>query len=254
MGKNARFVFLGSTASVPSAKADSFYMAVVKPDGRFFLLDCGGSPIHKLLKSGINPLLLEGILLSHHHPDHIYGLPYLVQGLWLLGRRSPIPIWALSEGCETARKLMEVWDWSIFKDFCGIECHPIEPSEMATVLEDDFFEIVASPVDHLIPTLAFRIRSKLSGKAVVCSGDTAPSEKVVRLAERAFILVHESTGDFPGHSSAYQAGEIARRSQVSSLILAHFNPWLDPEKILEEAQQAFGGPVRLAADGDVYEF
>lgn len=254
MGKSARFVFLGSAASVPSAEADSFYMAVVKPDSRFFLLDCGGSPIHKLLKLGLDPLLLEGILLSHHHPDHIYGLPYLVQGLWLLGRRSPIPIWALPEGCETAEKLMEVWDWSYFKDFCGIKYHPVEPLETAVILEDDVFEITASPVDHLIPTLAFRIRSKLSGKAVVCSGDTAPSERVVRLAEKAFILVHESTGNFPGHSSAYQAGEIARKSQVSLLILAHFNPWLDLEKTVKEAQEAFGGPVRLAADGDMYEF
>ncbi|MCS7286524.1 MAG: MBL fold metallo-hydrolase [Anaerolineae bacterium] len=254
MSDRARIVFLGSAASLASAEADSFYMALVEPGGGIFLLDCGGSPIHKLLKAGLSPLFLQGILLSHHHPDHLYGLPYLIQGLWLMGRREPLPIWAMPEGCDAVRKLMEVWDWSAFRGFRGVECHPIEPREMAKVLESEAFEITASPVDHLIPSLAFRIRSKLSGKAVVCSGDTAPSEKVVRLAEKAFILVHESTGLFPGHSSAYQAGEIARKSQVSLLILAHFNPMMDPEELVEEAQRAFNGPVKLASDGDVYEF
>ncbi len=254
MGEKARLVFLGSAASLASAAADSFYMALVEPDGSFFLLDCGGSPLHKLLKFGLEPSLLRGVLLSHHHPDHLYGLPYLVQGLWLLGRRKPLPIWALPEGCETVRKLMEAWDWSDFRDFCGVECLPVEAREMAEVFEDEFFEVVASPVDHLIPTLAFRVRSKVSGKAVVCSGDTAPSEKVVRLAEGASILVHESTGLYPGHSSAYQAGEVARKSGVALLILAHFNPFADPEEMLREAEKAFGGPVRLAADGDIYEF
>ena len=121
-------------------------------------------------------------------------------------------------------------------------------------MENETFEITASPADHLVPTLAFRIRSKLSGNVVVFSGDTAPSEKVVRLAEGAFILVHESTGAFPGHSSAYQAGEIARRSRASLLILAHFNPQLPPEEMVKEASLAFSGPVRLASDGDSYEF
>jgi ribonuclease Z len=250
----AKLIFLGSAASLPSAEADSFYMAIVGPDGKFFLVDCGGSPLHKFLKVGLNPNLLEGLLLSHHHPDHLYGLPYLAQGLWLLGRKDSLPIWATCEGCEAIRKLMDAWDWSGLKGFAGVKCYPIELKERVKVLENEAFEITASPAEHLIPTLAFRIRSKLSGNAVVISGDTAPSESVVRLAEEAFILVHESTGAFPGHSSAYQAGEIARRSRVSLLILAHFNPQLAPEEIIKEASLAFGGPVKLASDGDAYEF
>ncbi len=245
---------MGSAASLPSAKVDSCYMALVEPSGGSFLLDCGGSPLHRLMKFGLDPSQLQGVFLSHHHPDHLYGLPYLVQGLWLLGRREPLPIWALPEGCETVRKLMDAWDWSHFKDFPGVKCCSVEAKEMVLVFEDEFFEVRASPADHLIPTLAFRIRSKLSGRAVVYSGDTAPSEKVIRLAEGAFILVHESTGLYPGHSSAYQAGEVARKSGVSLLILAHFNPFIDPREIVEEARKAFGGPVKLAADGDVYEF
>jgi len=254
MAENSRLIFLGSTASVPTPELDSFYMAVEGAKGSVLLVDCGGSPLHRLMKAGIDPLSVRGLLLTHHHPDHLYGLPYLLQGLWLMGRREPFRIWGLPETCEAVSRLLEVWDWSQLGGFAGIECHFVAPEEGVLVLEDEDFEVIAAPVRHLVPTLAFRINSKTSRRGVVYSGDTEPCEGLERLARGAYILIQDSTGPYRGHSSPRQAGEIAHRSGVQKLILAHFNPNADPEEMLAQAREAFKGPVELARDGAIYNF
>ena len=52
-----------------------------------------------------------------------------------------------------------------------------------------------------------------------------------------------------GHSSASQAGSVARESEVSELILIHYpNEDLDPDNLLEQANETFDGDVQLAYD------
>ncbi len=254
MAEKARLIFLGATASIPTAEQDSIYLAVEGPGGGVWLIDCGGSPLHRLLRAGLDPGAVRGVFLTHRHPDHLYGLPYLLQGLWLLGRREPLDLWALPDACETAVRLTELWRWEHFNGFAGIRCHPLNPEEGKPIFENEDFVVTAAPVRHLVPTVAFRIQSKASGDAVVYSGDTEPCDSLVRLARGAGILVHESTGPYSGHSTPRQAGEIARRSGVRRLILGHYNPNFSLEEIVREAAEAFGGPVEVAREGAAYAF
>ena len=46
-----RFVFLGTSGSIPSAVRDTTSIVVVVPDGAV-LIDCGGSPVQKLRRAG----------------------------------------------------------------------------------------------------------------------------------------------------------------------------------------------------------
>ena len=63
------------------------------------------------------------------------------------------------------------------------------------------------------------------GRSIVYSGDSAPSEEIRKLADRATLLVHEATtaqdleleANKWGHSSARQAAELAREAQVGTL-------------------------------------
>jgi len=75
-----RIVVLGSAAAVSSATRDNNFLAFVNHKD-VLLIDCAGSPYQKLLKAGLNPERLKGIILTHAHPDHIYGLPSLVHHL-----------------------------------------------------------------------------------------------------------------------------------------------------------------------------
>ena len=87
------------------------------------------------------------------------------------------------------------------------------------------------------------------------SCDTEPCQAVVRLAEGADVLIHEAAGASYGHSSAAQAGGIARQAEVGHLYLIHYRTrGYDPAPLIEDARNEFGGRVTLAEDFMTIEF
>jgi ribonuclease Z len=70
-------VFLGTSASAPSAKR-GLSAQVVKHDEFRFLIDCGEGTQRQILQSGIGFKHLENILITHGHLDHILGLAGLL--------------------------------------------------------------------------------------------------------------------------------------------------------------------------------
>ena len=94
-----------------------------------------------------------------------------------------------------------------------------------------------------------------------CS-DTRPSDKVVDAVSGVNLLYHEATyGDdnkelaWPrGHSTAREAGEIARRAGVDRLVIGHYSKRYRDERILvEQAAEAFGGEVIAANEGMIID-
>ncbi len=70
-------VFLGTSASAPSAKR-GLAAQVVKHDEFRFLIDCGEGTQRQILQSGIGFKHLNNILITHGHLDHILGLAGLL--------------------------------------------------------------------------------------------------------------------------------------------------------------------------------
>ena len=66
-------IFLGTSASAPSAKR-GLSAQVVKHDEYRFLIDCGEGTQRQILQSGIGFKNLTRVLLTHGHLDHILGL------------------------------------------------------------------------------------------------------------------------------------------------------------------------------------
>ncbi len=100
------------------------------------------------------------------------------------------------------------------------------------------------------------------GRKVVFSGDTAPTQRLMELAQGADVLVHEATyahadlalAQRSGHSTARQAAEIARSAGVETLILTHVSPRYEDEAgeitltdLLSEAREVFADTL-LAND------
>lgn len=101
---------------------------------------------------------------------------------------------------------------------------------------------------------------EMPGRKVVYSGDTAKCQNMIAHAENADLLIHEATclhemiEDRRGHTSALQAGEIAKEASVNKLVLTHFSRrYRNNEKVLlQEASEEFGN-VELAEDGKKFE-
>lgn len=240
-------------------------MASATQDNTFFvfdssagslLIDCGGSPFHKLLKAGVQPERLRGVLLTHAHPDHIYGLPSLVHQLWLFGRTDPLHIYSNAHTQEVARVLLEAFH--LWEKPVPVELHLIPHREEFLVLENDSYLVHSSPVKHQVPTLAVRITSPESGRVAVFSADTGPCPELVCLAQGADLLFQECTVDepHPFHCTPHQVAEIAAEADVARLILVHCHPNLvkEPYLTVAEIKKRYHGPVRFGEDFDVYAF
>jgi len=70
-------VFLGTSASAPSAKRNLPALVVMHDEYRF-LIDCGEGTQRQILQSGIGFKRLNRILITHGHLDHILGLAGLL--------------------------------------------------------------------------------------------------------------------------------------------------------------------------------
>lgn len=70
-------IFLGTSASAPSARRN-LPSLVVKHEEFRFLVDCGEGTQRQILQSGIGFKRLNKILITHGHLDHILGLAGLL--------------------------------------------------------------------------------------------------------------------------------------------------------------------------------
>ena len=102
------FAFLGTSGSVPSAVRDTTSIVVVVPEGSL-LIDCGGSPVQKLRRAGVDPQALVSVVITHIHPDHSYGLPALVRNLAVLGWQAPLTIHCRPEHVEPLLSLLSLF-------------------------------------------------------------------------------------------------------------------------------------------------
>jgi len=233
---------------------ENTHMALVGSE-RIVLIDCVSNPIVRLPEAGLEFDRLTDIILTHFHPDHVSGVPLLLMDMWLLGRKLPLNIYGLAYTLDRVEKMMEFYDWATWPHFFPVSFNRLPAAEMTPVLTTDEFRIFASPVHHLVPNIGLRVEFLDSNKTLAYSCDTEPCEEVVKLASGADVLIHESSGATLGHTSAEQAGEIARRAEVGSLYLIHYPTRdLDPEKLVPEAKKKYPGPVALARDFMTLEF
>jgi ribonuclease Z len=250
----ARAVTLGTAAAVADEAHANTYLAVEGERG-FFLIDCGDSPLVRIRRAGLPPKRLRGLVITHFHPDHVFGIPILLMNLWLLGRTDPLPVYGLQDAVERFKAMMDLFRWQEWPEFFPVRCRTVVEEVGALVLEDEEFRITGAPVEHLVPTMGLRIENRRSGRVLAYSSDTSPCDAMVALAQGATILIHEAAKNTLGHSSAAQAGEIARRAGAGRLALIHYRPapW-KYDRWLKEAAAAFGSPVELAQDFGEYVF
>ena len=81
------------------------------------------------------------------------------------------------------------------------------------------------------------------------SCDTEPCDQVVELAGGADVLLHESTGEGFGHSSAFQAGAVAQKAGAKALYLIHYPPEkFGSQELICDAAANFRGEVKFTVD------
>jgi ribonuclease Z len=240
--------FLGSAYAVADLKHENTHMTLTGRE-RVILIDCVNNPLLRFERIGLDFHHLTDVIVTHFHPDHISGVPTLLMNMWLMGRKAPINLYGLHHTLDRIENLMSFYDWAHWPNFYPVAFHRLPQDEQTLVLESREFRVLSSPVNHMLPTIGLRVEMLETGKSLAYSCDTEPCEQVIRLGSQVDWLIHEASGAGHGHSSAAQAGEVARAAGARHLYLVHYpvGNWAVPS-LVDDARYTFGGPVTLAED------
>jgi ribonuclease Z len=242
-----RLLILGSSFAVADERHRPTQFAIVGEENAL-LVDCGTCPRSRLEEMGVGRDSITDLVITHFHPDHVSGLAVFLSELWLSGRVRPMRIHANSACISRIEVMLGLFAWRGWPNMFPVELLAIQEGEKVDVLHNSEYNVIATPVRHMVPTVAVRV-DLAAGGSVVFSADTEPVEALVRLAHYANLLLHEAAGEAAGHSSAAQAGEIAGRAGVQRLILIHYDPQADGRALVGLARAAFPGEIDLAEDG-----
>lgn len=244
----SRVVILGTASAVSYEGHENTHM-VVEGEKHTILIDCVGNPVLRLQDVGIHFNDLTDLMITHFHPDHVSGLPLLLMNMWLLGREESLNVFGSPHSLSRIEKMMTLFEWEEWPNMFPVIYHRLPMSDMTLALDNEDIRLYTSPVEHLVPTLGLRVEFLKEDFVVAYSCDTAPCPQTVELAKGGDVLIHEASGDYKGHTTPAEAGEIAQQAGVKRLYLIHYSfHEKDGETMLQEARGTFSGEVALAQD------
>jgi ribonuclease BN (tRNA processing enzyme) len=159
--------------------------------GTRLLVDCGASSLIGLRRAGLEPGLLDGVVLSHLHGDHFGGLPFLVLDAQFGHRARPLVVLGPPGVEARVRRAMEVLFPGSAATQQRFELRFVELAERVPVGLGGV-QVEAYAVPHASGAPAYALRLTGGGKVVAYSGDAEWSEALVEAARQADLFVCEA--------------------------------------------------------------
>lgn len=151
-----KLTILGSSSALPtSERYPSAH--VLNAHERLFLIDCGEGTQMQLRKCRIRFGKINHIFISHLHGDHVFGLYGLLSTFSLMGRKTPVHLYA-PENYENIL-ISHLKDFDIKLSF-DIDFIPLKGKDPVQILDDKFITVTSFPLQHRVPAFGFLFREK----------------------------------------------------------------------------------------------
>lgn len=238
-------ILLGTGTPRPDPKAQGPATAITV--GKTVFLFDAGSGVERQLNAANLPINgVTAVFFTHLHSDHTLGYPDLILTSWVMGRRTPLQAFGPSGLAAMTMNLYAAYEEDIKNRTEGLEreapgghlvdVHEIRPG---IVYSAGGVRVTAFAVPHGNWKESFGFRIDTPDRSIVISGDTRPSEELVKQAAGVDVLIHEvypservKPENRPGgehwpqymkefHTSDKELGEIASRAKPRLLILHH---------------------------------
>ena len=281
-GDSSLRVILLGTAAGPTFSAQRLGISTLILAGpEKLLFDCGRGLTTGMAAMAINPADVTKVFLTHLHSDHIVSLPELNLFSWASqGRNKPLQVWGPDGTRSMFNHLQEAFAFDIHIRRDVDEKHSAEGIKVlatdireGVVHEANGVKVTAFLVDHGPAKPAFGFRVDYHGHSVAISGDTKPSDNLVRFSQGVDVLIHEvarSKADpalagppdelLPGtrltrgqwktiaeyHTDGTEAGQVFQRTKPKLAVFSHYNG--QSAATLALVRQNYAGPVEFGED------
>lgn len=263
-----KLTIIGCTGSLPGPGSPASSYLVSAWDGERewqILLDLGSGAIG-VLQRYTDIRNLDGVFISHLHPDHFMDLC----GMHVTIRWDPngwdrerMQVWgpaATKDRIETAYGLAPEDPEGMDKDFVFNSWNALQPVEVGP------FKITPYPVRHPIEeAYALRVEATepVEGgtmtSVLTYSGDTDSCDGLVEAARGADMFLCEAAFEegrddhIEGvHLTGKRAGQAATDAGVQRLLLTHIPVWTDINTVVDEAKEVYDGGIAIAVSGVTY--
>jgi len=283
-GRSMKLTLLGTGTPIPDP-ARRGPSQVIDVGGALVLIDAGSGVVQRLVEAGYGELAdarlrppLARIALTHLHSDHVLGLADLLWSGWVMrwwdeppSIAGPPGTAALVDGLLAAFAYdlgVRTRGERLRRDWLAPRVEEIEEDWTS---EGDGWRLRGFRVEHEPVDQAFGYRLDGDGGAIVVSGDTRPSDNLIRQAQGADLLVHEvywRTGALwlreraadaderarrltieRYHTSSEEVGRVAAEADVRALVLSHilFRGGT-PDDLERDTAASYRGTVTTGAD------
>jgi ribonuclease Z len=268
-----RAILLG-TGSPPPNPARRGPATLLSLGAERFLVDAGSGAGVQLVRAGVRPYDWPRVLITHHHSDHVIDLAHLLITRWIVGQNAPFEIWGPAGTRRQVDKLLDYMQWDI--EVRRAHMHRREPPavsvtevEEGQILQAGGVTVSAFLVDHgpVRPALGYRFEG--GGRSVVVSGDTRPSDNLMRWSQGVDCLIHEccemsKTSWYPDcgwpsieekirdlasyHTQPDDLGRVAAGAAARKLVVTHMMPGSVPAELAAAAARHYAGAVTIGED------
>ncbi len=238
--------FLGTGGAFCAGRRSNLVLLIEAGDFRM-LVESGPVIMHQLARAKIKAAEIGQVFISHSHGDHTLGFPMLtLNRLW---DPPPLHVYAGTGTTASLKALLELAYSGFDTERLNLHWHELpeqEPGEIELTPNVTMRTSVV-PYPPNTPTLAARW-DFTDGPAITFVTDTFPNDATVELACGSDLLIHEA--NFSAvlqpdvdtrlyfHSTAQQAGEMARQAGCPRLALVHVGAVTgeQPDVLVEEAR------------------